>query len=163
MVRDLRIPPDTRLVGSSPCPRPGVHRDQDLGLDSLALIRGFRTPAPCKDGGAGSGGRRSKARQGGNRGQDGGRLASGSYGDLRIADGWRARCRQLAALSVLSGSGDGGCFRWRRCAGARRSHRSEGDWRPRGDIGLVFRRAAGGGGDGGCEAGWVTMVMRCRS
>jgi len=47
VVRDLRIPPDTRLVGSSPCPRPGVHRDQDLGLDSLALIRGFRAPALC--------------------------------------------------------------------------------------------------------------------
>ena len=162
MVRDLRIPPDTRLVGSSPCLRPGVHRTKTWRLTRWPSYEGFGR-RPLRRRSCGFGGRRSKARQGGNRGQDGGRLASGSYGDLRIADGWRARCRQLAALSVLSGSGDGGCFRWRRCAAARRSHRSEGDWRPRGDIGLVFRRAAGGGGDGGCEAGWVTMVMRCRS
>jgi hypothetical protein len=45
VVRDLWIPPDTRLVGSSPCLIPGVHRDQHLALDSRALIRGFRAPA----------------------------------------------------------------------------------------------------------------------
>jgi hypothetical protein len=46
VVRDRRIPPDTRLAGSSPCLIPGVHRDHNLALDSPALIRGFRTPAP---------------------------------------------------------------------------------------------------------------------
>ena len=40
------------------------------------------------------------------------------YGDLRIADRWRAGRRQPGILGVLVGSGDGGRFRWRRCAGA---------------------------------------------
>src|SRR5208337_1818265 len=47
VVRDRRIPPDTRLAGSSPCLIVGVHRDQHFALDLAALIRGFRTPAPC--------------------------------------------------------------------------------------------------------------------
>src|SRR5271165_1864042 len=42
VVRDRRIPPDTRLAGSSPCLITGVHRDQHLALDLPALIRGFR-------------------------------------------------------------------------------------------------------------------------
>ncbi len=86
-----------------------------------------------------------------------------AYGDLRNADGWRARRRRPAALGVFSGRDDGGCFRWRRWAGARRSHRSKEDWRPPADIALLFRRAAGGGGDRRCEAGWMATVMRCRS
>ena len=85
------------------------------------------------------------------------------YGDLRIADRWRAGRRQPGILGVLVGSGDGGCLRWRRCAGAKRSHRSREDWRPRADIALLFRRAAGGGGDRRCEAGCVATVMRYRS
>ena len=48
-----------------------------------------------------------------------GPLGKRDYGDLRIADGWRARRPQPAALGVLVGSGDGGRFRWRRCAEAR--------------------------------------------
>ena len=58
MVRDRRIPPDTRLAGSTPCLIVGVHRDQHLALDMAALIRGFRTPALC-DGEARRWGRRS--------------------------------------------------------------------------------------------------------
>ena len=85
------------------------------------------------------------------------------YGDLRIADGWRAGRRRPSMLGVFVGSGDGGRFRWRRCAGAKRSHRSKEDWRPRADIALLFRGAAGGGGDRRCEAGCVATVMRCRS
>src|SRR5271157_6387726 len=46
VVRDRRIPPDTRLAGSTPCLIVGVHRDQHFALDLAALIRGFRTPAP---------------------------------------------------------------------------------------------------------------------
>ena len=53
------------------------------------------------------------------------------YGDLRIADRWRAGRRQPGILGVLVGSGDGGCLRWRRRAGAKRSHRSREDWRAR--------------------------------
>ena len=42
VVWDRRIPPDTRLAGSSPCVIAGVHRDQHLVLDLAALIQGFR-------------------------------------------------------------------------------------------------------------------------
>ena len=78
----------------------------------------------------------------------GGRLASATYGDLRIADGWRARRRRPAALGVFGGSDDGGRFRWRRCAaGEALARRSEEDWRPCEDVALVLRRAAGGEGD----------------
>ena len=38
MVRDRRIPPDTRLAGSTPCLIVGVHRDQHLALDMAALL-----------------------------------------------------------------------------------------------------------------------------
>ena len=55
-------------------------------------------------------GRRSKASQGGNRGEVGGPFGERAYGDLRIADGWRARRRQSATLGVFSGSADGWRF-----------------------------------------------------
>ena len=86
------------------------------------------------------------------------------YGDLRIADGWRARRRQSATLGVFSGSADGWGFRWRRCAGARRWPRSQEDLRPRAGVALVFRRAAGGGGDRRCAAGCGArrLSLRCR-
>ena len=108
-------------------------------------------------------GRRSKASQGGNRGEVGGPFGERAYGDLRIADDWRARRRQSATLGVLSGSADGWGFRWRRCAGARRWPRSQEDWRPRAGVALVFRRAAGGEGDRRCAAGCGATVMSCRS
>ena len=54
VVWDRRIPPDTRLAGSSPCVIARVHRDQHLVLDLAVLIRGFRAPALC-DGGTGPG------------------------------------------------------------------------------------------------------------
>src|SRR5208282_3614975 len=47
VVWDRRVPPDTRLAGSTPCLIVGVHRDQHFALDLAALIRGFRTPALC--------------------------------------------------------------------------------------------------------------------
>src|SRR5271165_1363623 len=79
VVRDRMIPPDTRLAGSVPCLMTGVHRDQHLALDWRALIRGFRTPAPCGRS-CEIGGRRPKASQGGNRGEFEGRLASAPMG-----------------------------------------------------------------------------------
>jgi hypothetical protein len=54
VVRDHKIPPDTRLAGSSPCLTNGVRRDQQLAVDFRALIRGFRAPALC-DGATGPG------------------------------------------------------------------------------------------------------------
>jgi hypothetical protein len=51
----------------------------NLVVDFRALIRGFRTPARCGRS-CGIGGRRSKASQGGNRGEDGARLASATMG-----------------------------------------------------------------------------------
>jgi len=161
VVRDRRIPPDTRLAGSTPCLIAGVHRDQHLALDLGALIRGFRAPALATVGWAR--GRRSKASQGGNCGEVGEAFGERAYGDLRIADGWQTRRRRRAALGVFAGSGGVGRFRWRRCAGARRWPRSQEGWRPRAAIGLVFRRAAGGGGDRRCAAGCGATVMSCRS
>src|SRR5271165_3566619 len=37
VVRDHKIPPDTRLAGSSPCLTNGVRRDQQLAVDFRAL------------------------------------------------------------------------------------------------------------------------------
>jgi hypothetical protein len=108
-------------------------------------------------------GRRSKASQGGNRGEVGGPFGERAYGDLRIADGWRARRLRSATLGIFSGSADGWGFRWRRCAGGRRWPRSQEDLRPRPGVALVFRRAAGGGGDRRCAAGCGATVMSCRS
>ena len=51
-----------------------------------------------------------EASQGGNRGEVGEPFGERAYGDLRIADGWRARRWQSATLGVFSGSGDGGRF-----------------------------------------------------
>jgi hypothetical protein len=142
-----------------------------LSLPAAVLVRtrlgvrsgeGFRAPALC-DGWTCARGRRPKASQGGNRGKVGGPFGERAYGDLRVADGRRARRRRPAAFCVVGGSGDGGGFRWRRCAGARRSHRSKEDWRACAGVVLVFRRAAGGEGDRRCEAGRVATVMSCRS
>jgi hypothetical protein len=71
-------------------------------------------------------GRRSKASQGGNRGEGRGPFGGRADGDLRIAEGWRVRRRRPGALGVLLGRGGVGCFRWRRCAGARGWPRSKG-------------------------------------
>ena len=49
VVRDHKVPPDTRLAGSSPCLTIGVHRGQKLVVDLRTLIRGFRTPASGTD------------------------------------------------------------------------------------------------------------------
>jgi hypothetical protein len=147
--------------GVRPVCQIGVHRDQHLVLDLAALIRGFRAPALC-DGGTGRGSR-PKASQGGNRGELEGPFGERGYGDLRIADGCRAGRGRPVTLIVLVGSGDGGRFRWRRCAGARRWPRLQEGRRRRAGVALVFRRGAGGGGDRRCEAGGMATVMRCRS
>ena len=126
------------------------------------FTEGFRAPA-LSDGGAMRRGRRSKASQGGNRGEvgavwrarlwgfeDRGRLASeaSAAGDARCFH--RKRRRRTFLMAAMRGSE---ALR----VGRRR------DWRPRADIALVFRRAAGGGGDRRCEAGCAATVMRCRS
>ena len=108
-------------------------------------------------------GRRSKASQGGNRGEVGGLFGERAYGDFRIADGCRGGRRQPAALVAFSASGGVGRFRWRQRAGARRRPWSQEDLRPRTGVALVFRLAAGRGGDRGCAAGCRATVMSCRS
>ena len=140
------------LRGSSPEGRKGVEGGRPLSVSRWSQkVKGFgcRPFATVQL----DRGRRSKASQGGNRGEVGGPFGEGAYGDLRIADGWRARWRRPAALGVFVGSGGVGRFRWRRYAGARRWPRSQEDWRPRAGVALVFRRAAGGGGDRRCAAG----------
>ena len=133
-------------------PRRGIPRSAMSGLRRSAtfnhprqtsvLVKGFGR-RPLRRWGMRRG-RRLKASQGGNREEVGGAFGERAYGDLRIADGWRARRRRSAALGVFSGSGGGGRFRWRRCAGARRWPRSQEDLRPRAGVAPVFRRAAGG-------------------
>jgi hypothetical protein len=162
MVRDRRIPPDTRLAGSTPCLIPGVHRDHNLALDSPALIRGFRVPALCEGGTAPGAGARKPPKEE-TAGEVWGLFVERAYGDLRIADGCRTGRRQPAALVVFGGSGGGGRFRWRQCAEARRRLRSQEDWRPRTGVALVFRLAAGRSGDRWCAAGCGATVMNCRS
>jgi len=63
VVWDRRIPPDTRLAGSTPCLIVGVHRDQHLALDMAALIRGFRAPALCDVGTAPGAGARKPPKE----------------------------------------------------------------------------------------------------
>ena len=161
VVRDRMVPPDTRLAGNVPCLETGARRGQHLALDSRALIRGFRSPA-LFDGVARRRGRRSKASQGGNRGEEG-RCWGATYGDLRVADGWRATRREPAAFRLGGGTGDGGRFRSRNCAGVSRCRRSGKDCGHRAHIGFMFRRGAGGESDRQCEAGRMATVMRCRS
>ena len=149
MVWDRRIPPDTRLAGSTPCLIVGVHRDQHFALDLAALIRGFRTPAPCGTVGAGSRGRRSKASQGGNRGEVGGRFGGRALWGFEDRGRLAMRGVRRPVTRSRSCGRDGGVgrFGWRRCAGARRWPRSRRTGDAREGIALVFRRAAGGGGD----------------
>ena len=81
-------------------------------------------------------GRRSKASQGGNRGQEWALVWLGAiYGDLRIADCSRVSQRGRMACSLAGGTDDSGRVRSLGCAGLARARRPEEDWRPREDIG----------------------------
>ena len=101
MVRDRRVPPDTRLAGSSSCLITGVHRDRysahDLALDMRALIRGFRTPAPLRGvvRAFGAGVRKPSKEE--TAGRKGAGLAGSTYGDLKVWAG---------ALGAVRGPGD---------------------------------------------------------
>jgi hypothetical protein len=91
-----------------------------------------RAPALCDRGTApGAGARKPPKEETAGRW---GPFGERAYGDLRIVDGCRARRRRPAALRVLVGIGDGGCFRRRRCTGARGSLRSNDNWRPRASM-----------------------------
>jgi hypothetical protein len=163
VVRDLRIPPDTRLVGSSPCLIPGVHRDQTWRLTRGPSYEGFgRRPLTGRS--CGFRGRRSKASQGGNRGEVGAGSAGPTYGDFGLADEALARLRALAAGRVRGGSGGDEVFCAGFCARRTQARRLERDWRACEDVGFVLRRAAGGGKERRCAAdGRATSIMRCRS
>ena len=122
---------------------------------------GFRTPALCFSRRAGSGPAfeslpRRKPRAGR-------ALLGRDYGDLPVAEGSRATRWQPAALSLGGGTGDGGRFRSRNCAGVSHSQRLGKDWGHRANIAFVFRRGAGGESDRRREAGRMATVMRCRS
>ena len=121
------IPPDTRLAGSTPCLIVGVHRDQHLALDMAALIRDFgRWPFAGRS--CVVRGRRSKASQGGNRGQEGAPVRSGAtYGDLRIADGSRVSPQGPVARNLGGGNDDDERVRSRGCAALARARRSKED------------------------------------
>jgi hypothetical protein len=127
-----------------------------------ALVTRVSDAGPLRRLGVGRG-RRPKASQGGNRGVVGGPFDEGAYGDFRVADGGRARLRRPRRLVYSSEAAALRCFRWRRCAGARRRPWSQEDWRPRTGVALALRRPAEGGGDRGCAAGCGATVMSCRS
>ncbi len=87
-------------------------------------------------------GRRSKASQGGNRGEEGTPVWSGAtYGDFRIADGSRVSPRGPVARNLGGGNDDDERVRSRGCAGLAWARRSGEDWRPREDVGFLLRRA----------------------
>jgi hypothetical protein len=119
---------------------------------------------PLQEGSCGRRGRRSKASQGGNRGQEGALFWLGAtYGDLRIACGLGVWARWRVAGSLAGGTGDGERVRSRGCAGLAQARRSKEHWRPREDIGFLLRGAGGGESDRRCEAGSAAMIMRCQS
>ena len=106
-------------------------------------------------------GRRSKASQGGNRGE--------------VETVWRARLWGFAdrgrLASEASAIGDARCFQQKRrwsgfsmatMRGSEALASVAGGLRPRAGVALVFR-AAGGGGDRRCAAGCGATVMSCRS
>jgi hypothetical protein len=102
------ISPVRQAVGE----RPVLYAQRTTGLDVKGTLRiaalevvvgeGFRTPAPSERWCA-MRGRRSKASQGGNRGEEGRCLVGAIYGDLRIADGARTSARRPAAWSLVGG------------------------------------------------------------
>src|SRR6516164_9205023 len=107
-------------------------------------------------------GRRSKASQGGNRGQEGALFWLGAiYGDLRSAYGSGVSARWREARSVAGGGDDGERVRLQGCARLAQARRSEEGWRPCAGVASLLRR--GGEGKWRCEGGSAAMVMRCRS
>src|SRR5271166_2517693 len=110
-------------------------------------------------------GRRSKASQGGNRGQEGAPVWSGAtYGDFRIADGSGVWPRGPVARNLGGGNDDDDRVRSRGCGRLVQAWHSAEDWRRREDIAFLLRRAVGDEGKRRCEAGGAaTIIMRCRS
>jgi hypothetical protein len=103
VVRDLRIPPDTRLVGSSPCLIPGVHRDQTWRLTRGPSYEGFgRRPLTRRRAGSGAGVRKPP------REETAGRL--GTVWRARLW-GFVGRGRRSSEASATRG---GRCFRRKR-------------------------------------------------
>jgi hypothetical protein len=94
--------------GVHPVSQIGVHRDQQLAIDTRALIRGFRSPAPTREIGLRRRGRRSKASLGGNRGTEELRRRGARYGDLMVAVGSRRALRIASTLMFFGSWCDGG-------------------------------------------------------
>src|SRR5271165_1836852 len=93
-----------------------ARRDRLTGLRRMrASVKGFgRRPLGGRS--CAVWGRRSKASQGGNRGQEGARLGSGaSYGDLRIADRSGVSARGPVARNLGGGNDDDDRVRSRGC------------------------------------------------
>ena len=119
---------------------------------------------PLAGGWCGHRGRRSKASQGGNRGQEGALFWLGAaYGDLRIACGSGVWTRWRVARSRAGGTDEGEGVRSREYAGLAQARRSKEHRRPREDIGFLLWGAGEGEGKRGFEAGSAAMIMRCQS
>ena len=113
--------------GVRPVRQIGVHRDQKGWLTFQPSYEGFgRRPLAGRS--CVVRGRRSKASQGGNRGQEGAPVWSAvTYGDFRIADGWPVSLRVPVARNLGGGTDDDERVRSRGCAALARARRSGED------------------------------------
>ena len=104
-----------------------VDRSFRIGMWTSQLVKGFgRRPLAGRS--CVVRGRRSKASQGGNRGQEGAPVWSGAtYGDFRIADGSRVSPRGPVARNLGGGNDDDERVWSRGCAALARARRSGED------------------------------------
>src|SRR5271166_1655334 len=164
VVRDRRIPPDTRLAGSIPCLIVGVHRDHHFALDLAALIRGVSDAGPLRAGGAGCGAGVRKPPKEETAWRFGAGWAGAAYGDFGVSDEALVRLRRPASRIVLGGNEDDERFRGRACQRRARAWRLEQDWIPCEDVAFLLRLPAGGDRDRHWVAANTAMaIMRCRS
>src|SRR5271166_4590797 len=105
---------------------PGAKRPSPWREGRSASVKGFgRRPLSGRSRVAR--GRRSKASQGGNRGEEGAPVWLGAtYGDFRIADGSRVSPRGPVARNLGGGNDDDERVRSRGCAALARARRSGG-------------------------------------
>jgi len=124
---------------------------------------GFRTPAPCGGGCAGSGAGVRKPPKEETAGRKRRCFAGAIYGDLSVASGSNGLFGSGLATGGLGERGGSGPVRSPRRCGVTRWRLPEEERRPRTDMAVLLGRAAGRICDRCCEAESAAMIMRCRS